>query len=116
MPETPKPERLEGGGADAIGAAIDAEKEPAGLSGGDEIATAVRTGVTATVMPLDVFADLLAIVKNLATGSEKEIVCNHGNAIVSPGTSISPSSECIENPRCPGFDCLLTCGLLHRGG
>lgn len=79
VPERSKPEGFEGGRADAIGAAIDAEEEPVGLAGGYEIATAVRTGVTVTVMPLDVFTDLLAIVKNLATGSEKEIICNHGN-------------------------------------
>jgi hypothetical protein len=93
VPEGSKPEGFEGGGADIIGAAIDAEQEPVGLLGGDEIATAVRTGVTVTVMALDVFADLLAIVKNLPIGSEKEIICNHGNfTVVRAGTSINLSA------------------------
>ena len=77
VPGTPEPERLEGGGAYTVGAAINAEEEPAGLAGGDEIATAVRTGVTVTVMPLDVFADLLEIVKDLAIWYKKEIFGNH---------------------------------------
>lgn len=37
----PKAERRAGGGADVVGTAIDAEEEPVGLVGGDEIATAV---------------------------------------------------------------------------
>jgi len=117
VPERSKPESFEGGGADVVGAAIDAEEEPVSLAGGDEIASAVRTWVTVTVMPLDVFADLLAIVKNLAIGSEKEIICNHGNfTVVRAGTNINLSSEFIENPRCLGLDHCLTCAVLHRGG
>ena len=105
MPETPKPERLEGGGADAIGAAIDAEEEPASLAGGDEIATAVRTRVAVTVVLLHVPADLLGIVQDLASWCEKKIFSNHvysaslhcGLNLTAPGRASPSCSHGVES-------------------
>lgn len=124
VPERSKPEGFEGGRANAVGAAIDAEEEPAGLAGGDEIATAVRTRVAVTVVLLHVPADLLGIVQDLASWCEKKIFSNHvysaslhcGLNLTAPGGSLSqlfPRSG-VDGALPPGlcFSCCQSSGVI----
>ncbi len=77
-PERPESECLRRGGANAVNAAVHAEKESVGLGSADQVAAAVRTEAAVIVMLFDVAADLLGITNNVATWGEKEIFGDHG--------------------------------------
>lgn len=89
-PERPELEGVEGGGANAVGAPVHAEKEPVGLSARDEVAPAVRTETVVGIMFFNVPADLGKARHDLSARAEKEVLGNHGTSLVTV-------------PRGPGF-------------
>ncbi len=73
----PDPESLEGAGANAVGAPVHAAEKPLGPNGGDQVAAAPRADAPVLVMLLHVRANFLEATKNLAVGTEKEMVGDH---------------------------------------
>jgi hypothetical protein len=73
----PQLEGPEGRRADGIGASVDAEEKPLSAAGRNEIAAAARTDAPVRVMILDIPADLCEIAKDLAVGTQKEMLGDH---------------------------------------
>ncbi len=70
-PARQKSEGIEGGGADAVGAAVYVEEDPVSLSSIDEVAATARTRTAIRVMLFNVVADLLTTTQHLAIWAEK---------------------------------------------
>lgn len=116
----PKFEGSQGGIANRIGAAVHAEKQPVGLPRGDQIAATMLAGKAVGVLLLNVPADLLPIVKDLASWPEKEIIRNHTRFALPYGYNFFPrrSVPCTLSPGCRAADgsChTMRLGVNHAG-